>query len=67
MGVHYLAAAIWREFTPQEVALDIYFRRPVFWDDKLSVMVDDRSGDWTAICLAKDGKVATEVRINGIG
>lgn len=67
MGVHYLAAAIWREFTPQEVDLDIYFRRPVFWDDKLSVMVDDRSGDWTAICLAKDGKVATEARINRIG
>jgi acyl dehydratase len=67
MGVHYLAAAIWREFNPQFLDLDIYFRRPVFWDDRLSVMVDDRSGTWTAICLAKDGKVATEARINGIG
>ena len=67
MGVHYLAAAIWREFTPQTVDLDIYFRRPVFWDDQLSVMVDDRGGPWIAICLAKDGKVATEARINRIG
>ncbi|NKB58094.1 MAG: hypothetical protein GKS00_17355 [Alphaproteobacteria bacterium] len=67
MGVHYLAAAIWREFSPQSVDLDIYFRRPVFWDDALSVMVDGRGADWTAICLAKDGKVATEARINGIG
>jgi len=67
MGVHYLAAAIWREFNPQTVDLDIYFRRPVFWDDQLSVMVDDRGGSWTAICLAKDGKVATEARINNIG
>ena len=67
MGVHYLAAAIWREFTPQTIDLDIYFRRPVFWDDQLSVMVDDRGGPWIAICLAKDGKVATEARINRIG
>jgi hydroxyacyl-ACP dehydratase HTD2-like protein with hotdog domain len=67
MGVHYLAAAIWHAFSPQSVDLDIYFRRPVFWDDQLSVMVDDRNGSWTAICLAKDGKVATEARINGIG
>ena len=67
MGVHYLAAAIWREFKPQSLDLDIYFRRPVFWDDQLTVRVDDRDGSWTAICLAKDGKVATEARINHIG
>lgn len=67
MGVHYLAAAIWREFSPQSVDLDICFRRPIFWDDRLSVRVDDREGRWRAICLAKDGKVATEARINAIG
>ncbi len=67
MGVHYLAAAIWREFAPTAIDLDIYFRRPIFWDDQLSVIVDDRGGSWTAICLAKDGKVATEARINHIG
>ena len=67
MGVHYLAAAIWREFKPQSVDLDIYFRRPIFWDDQLKLRVDDRGGTWQAICLAKDGKVATEARINHIG
>lgn len=67
MGVHYLTAAIWREFDPRAVDLDIYFRRPIFWDDQLTLMVDDRGGSWTAICLAKDGKVATEARINRIG
>lgn len=67
MGVHYLAAAIWREFAPQTVDLDIYFRRPIFWDDRLSLRVREEEGTWTAICLAKDGKVATEARINGIG
>jgi len=29
-------------------------------------MVDDRNGEWKAICLAKDGKVATEARINSM-
>ena len=67
MGVHYLAAAIWQQHRPAAVDLDIYFRRPVFWDDSLAVMVDDRDKDWTAICLAKEGKVATEARINRIG
>ena len=44
--------------------LDIYFRRPLFWDDTFSVMVDEQNGEWKAICLAKDGKVATEAKIN---
>jgi len=46
--------------------MDIYFRRPLFWDDTFSVMVDEQDGEWKAICLAKDGKVATEARINSI-
>ena len=67
MGVHYLTAAIWREFNPQNVDLEIYFRRPIFWDDRLSLCVDDGDETWTSICLARDRKVATEARINRIG
>ena len=29
-------------------------------------MVDEQNGEWKAICLARDGKVATEARINSI-
>jgi hypothetical protein len=64
--VRFLTAEIWRRFAPQTLDLDIYFRRPLFWDDTFSVMVDERDGEWKAICLAKDGKVATEARINSI-
>ena len=71
MGVHYLIAEIWRQFSPRTLDLDIYFRRPIFWDDEILVLVDDdgESGDntWQAICLAKGEKVATEARINHIG
>lgn len=65
-GVRFLTAAIWREFNPTGIDVDIYFRRPLFWDDSFDILVDDSSGKWTAMCLAKDGKVATEMRINSI-
>ena len=64
--VRFLTAEIWRRFAPQTLDMDIYFRRPLFWDDTFSVMVDEQNGEWKAICLAKDGKVATEARINSI-
>ena len=64
--VRFITAEIWRHFKPQTLDLDIYFRRPLFWDDAFEVMVDERGGEWKAICLAKDGKVATEARINSI-
>lgn len=64
--VRFMTAAIWRRFAPQTLDLDIYFRRPLFWDDSFSVMVDERDGEWKAICLTKDGKIAAEARINAI-
>ena len=67
MGVHYLMAALWAHGEPTgpaELDLDIYFRRPVFWDDAFSVRVD---ADWRAICLEKGGKVLTEARLNRVG
>jgi len=63
-GVRFLTAEIWRRFHPREIDLDIYFRRPIYWDDTFSVMVDERAGQWRAIALVKDGKIATEARIN---
>ncbi len=64
MGVHYLFAWLWSEHAPQRLDLDIYFRRPIFWDDDFVVAVDDGPG---AICLARGGKVLTEARINALG
>jgi len=59
MGVHFLVAELWSEHS-EELSLDIYFRRPVFWDDKFYVGRTD-----FAIALIRDGKVLTEARING--
>jgi acyl dehydratase len=66
-GVRFLTAAIWKEFSPKAIDVDIYFRRPLFWDDTFDILVDGASGKWKAMCLAKGGKVATEMRINAIG
>lgn len=65
-GVRYMTAAIWRTFNPTTLDMDIYFRRPLFWDDRFTVRVDDRGGKWRSICLAKDDKIATEARIKAI-
>ena len=64
MGVHFLMAAIWADAPPSALAVDIYFRRPIFWDDTFSVLVDRVGDDWSAICLARGEKVLTEARIN---
>lgn len=58
MGVHFLIAELWPE-RGAELSLDIYFRRPVFWDDEFYV---GRAKN--AIALVRDGKVLTEARIN---
>ena len=60
-------AALWRQFEPMTLDLDIYFRRPIFWDDEFSIMVDGDNDTWRTMCLAKGEKVATELRINSIG
>ncbi len=64
MGVHYLLAALWARVAPDTLDLDIYFRRPIFWDDTFSVAALTGGGGWQALALVRDGKVLTEARIN---
>jgi hypothetical protein len=67
MGVHFLTSALWRRFAPVSFNLDIYFRRPIFWDDPVSVKYDSAGeASWTAMCLCKDNKVLTEARIEDL-
>jgi hypothetical protein len=66
MGVHFLVATIWRQSSPEQLDLDIYFRRPVFWDDTFVVRADRDGEQWRALCIAKNDKVATEARVNDL-
>jgi hypothetical protein len=67
-GVHYLMNALWRHggrhggrHVVQALNLELYFRRPIFWDDRVEVAM---AVDKSAIGLIRDGKVLTEARIN---
>ncbi len=71
MGVHYLLAAIYAEKAPGSFALDIYFRRPIFWDDRFSVVREIHEGhESDGMALIRDDgnavKVLTEMRINAL-
>lgn len=66
MGVHFLLAALQRHRAVQRLDLDIYFRRPIFWDDTFSVGVLAEADGWRALALVRDGKVLTEARINAL-
>ena len=68
MGVHHLMATLWRHSAPTSFDLDIYFRRPIFWDDGFAVLAGTGtnvlSDTWKAIGLVRNDKVLTEARIN---
>jgi acyl dehydratase len=64
MGVHYVLCALWQHGPLERLDLDIYFRRPIFWDDTFTVAAEAGAGGWRAMALIKDGKVLTEARIN---
>ena len=71
MGVHYLLAGLFQVFAPSSLNLDIFFRRPIFWDDEFLVaaMPDKPLHDtashetngktrWTAMALLRQGDIA---------
>ena len=80
MGVHYLTAALFSRYLPNAVDMDIYFRRPIFWDEEFSsaLLASDVSeaphnhlAAWRALCLLRDEgdkglKVLTEARLNSV-
>jgi hypothetical protein len=61
-GVHYLTAALWDEGY-RALDVDIYFRRPIFWDQTVWV---GKTDDWSAVALVRDDKIGTEIRVNGV-
>jgi hypothetical protein len=74
MGVHFLAALLWSRGAPWALDLRIYFRRPIFWDERFTSAVlgdaEDRSS-WKGLCLLRDEgdaglKVLTEASIDAL-
>lgn len=65
MGVHFLMAALYAERRRESFDLDIFFRRPIFWDDDFRVV---RESQGMGLVRELDGriKVLTEARINAL-
>lgn len=67
MGVHYLMTSLWARKAPASFDLDIFFRRPIFWDDTFAVAF---TPSMDATCLWRDEagtkKVLTEAAIREI-
>ena len=66
MGVHYLTHAIWSRKSPTFFDADIFFRRPIFWDEKLRIAVSNQElVAETKMAVVKDSqsdlKIGTEM------
>ena len=65
MGVHFLMAHLWATNSkPGSFSTDIYFRRPIFWDEAVTVAVDRADAPNVMALLKPDGKVGTELALH---
>ena len=67
MGVHFLMAHLWGvgdSRRPASFSTDIYFRRPIFWDEAVTVAVDRGAVPEVMALLKPDGKVGTELTLH---
>ena len=66
MGVHFLMAQLWRSHLPSSVRMEIYFRRPIFWDETVTVAVDHPEEPVVMALLKPAGKVGTELKLSNL-
>ena len=64
-------ADLWASQSPDSVACNIYFRRPIFWDDLISVGVDESDAAF-GLLKREPGfepsvKVGTEMELLNLG
>ena len=67
MGVHYYLEAIARGGQPDQLDLEIWFKRPMFWDETLSVLQRLESDRVTHLRIEnKAQKAASLARLNPV-
>ncbi len=67
MGVHYYLEAIARDGQPDQLDLEIWFKRPMFWDETLTVMEHRDDDRVTAMRIENEAqKAASLARLNPI-
>ena len=68
MGVHFLMADLWETKRPASFNCDIYFRRPIFWDEEVAVGVDPSYRSLGLIKLppansSQAARIGTEIKL----
>lgn len=67
MAVHYYFEALARRGAGEGMDLEIWFKRPMFWDERLSLQDKTDGKRLTAMrILNQSGKIASQARVNGI-
>ena len=51
MGIHFYQEALQQEYAPSAFDLEVWFRRPMFWDDTLSLVARENGGRIAAMHL----------------
>jgi len=67
MGVHYLLAELWKRQNGKPVttlSMDVYFRRPIFWDEQVTVGFQQEERLTAMALLKPGGKVGTELALH---
>ncbi|MDA1098302.1 MAG: MaoC/PaaZ C-terminal domain-containing protein [Proteobacteria bacterium] len=68
MAVHYYLEAMARRGAADTMDLEIWFKRPMFWDERLTLQDKTHGGRLTAMRIENQaGKTASQARINGYG
>ncbi len=67
MAVHYYLEALARRGTVDSMDLEIWFKRPMFWDERLTLQNQTDGGRLTAMRIVNQaGKIASQARVNAI-
>ena len=68
MGLHYYREALEKRYAPSTFDLEVWFRRPMFWDDTLSLVAQEVEGRIAAMhLLNSDGKPTSNAVVPAVG
>ncbi|MEC7301164.1 MAG: hypothetical protein VXV97_01160 [Pseudomonadota bacterium] len=67
MGIHFYREALERAYRPKSFDLEVWFRRPMFWDDTLSLVAREEDGRIAAMhLLCSNGKPASNCVVHAV-
>jgi hypothetical protein len=67
MGIHFYREALEKQYAPKDFDLEVWFRRPMFWDDRLSLVAREEGGRITRMhLLGSDGKPTSNCVVHAV-